>query len=121
MAPRITLTKTIALGSYGNYATAGVADLTMTAADTSDLNQFVANGNDLVIAHNTGASAYTVTITSMPDPFGRTKDIAAYQLEVGDYAVFGPFALTGWVQTDGKIYLQANNAAIKFGVVQLPG
>jgi hypothetical protein len=118
---RTSLTKTVALGSYGNYATAGVADLTMTAADISNLNQFVTNGNDLVIAHNTGASAYTITITSMPDPFGRTKDIAAYQLDAGDYAIFGPFALTGWVQTDGKIYLQTNNAAVKLGVVQLPG
>jgi len=118
---RTSLTKTIALGGYGNYATAGVADLTMAVADTSNLNQFTANGNDLVIAHNTGGAAYTVTIPSAPDPYGRTKDIAAYQLDAGDYAIFGPFALSGWVQTDGKIYLQANNAAVKFGVVQLPG
>lgn len=118
---RTNLTKTVALGGYGNYGTAGIADLTMVTADISNLNQFTANGNDLVIAHNTGASPYTVTITSSPDPFGRTKDIAAYQLDADDYAIFGPFALAGWVQTDGKIYLQANNAAVKFGVVQLPG
>jgi hypothetical protein len=91
----------------------------MAAADASNLNQFVANGKDLVIAHNTGASAYTITITSAADPYGRMGDIATYSLGAGEYAVFGPLELAGWVQTDGKVYLQASNAAVKFGVVDL--
>lgn len=117
---RTNLTKTTALGAYGSYAV-NAADLTMAAADVANKNQFTATGKDLIVAHNTGASAYTVTISSAPDPYGRSGDITAYSLGAGEYAVFGPMELTGWMQTDGKIYLEAENAAVKFGVVALPG
>lgn len=118
---RTTLTPNTALGwLHGSY-TANAADLTMTAADAVNYNEVVASGNDLVIAHNTGGSAYTVTITSAADPYGRTGDISAYSLGAGEYAVFGPFRNLGWMQTDGKLYFQASNAAVKFGVVRLPG
>ena len=118
---RTTLTKTTALGAYGDYSVANAADMTMTAADTSNDNQFVASSKDLVIAHNTGGSAYTVTITSAADPtYGREGDITTYSLGAGEYAVFGPFKRPGWVQSDGYVYLEASNASVKFGVVALP-
>lgn len=119
---RATLTKTTALGKWGDYSVANSADLTMAAADASNKNQFVATGNDLVVAHNTGGSAYTVTVTSVEDPVtGRTGDVSAYSVGAGEYAVFGPFSMYGWVQSDGFIYLEASNASVKFGVVVLPG
>jgi hypothetical protein len=117
---RTNLTSKVAVGSYGDYTIALAAYLTMTAADVANLNQFSASGNDLVIAQNSGASTYTVTITSAPDTFGRSRDIATYGIAAGEFGVFGPFKLLGWVQADGKIYLQASNAAVKFGVVALP-
>jgi len=114
---RTTLTKSTAGGAY---ATAGVA-LTMTAADASNLNAFVANGNDLIIAHNTGASTQTITITSTADPYGRSGSITTENITAGQYKIYGPYSLIGWVQTDGKIYLAASHADVKFGVVTLPG
>jgi len=117
---RTTLTKTTPLGAYGDYSVANAADLTMAAADTSNLNQFVASSKDLVIAHNTGGSAYTVTVTSSEDPhYNRTGDITTYSIGAGEYAVFGPFVRPGWVQSDGYVYLQASNALVYFGVVVL--
>lgn len=116
---RTSLTPKTALGAYGDYSVANAADLTMAAADASNLNQFAASGNDLVFAHNSGASAYEITVTSVADAFGRTGSVTAFSLGAGEYAVFGPFKLAGWVQTDGKIYLQASNAAVKFGIVAL--
>jgi hypothetical protein len=113
--PRTVLTKTTAPGSTNYTGTA----LTMTAADTSNLNEFVAAGKDLIVAHNTGASSYTITVTSAADPYGRTKDISTVSIAAGAYMVFGPLELTGWQQGDGRIYLQASNAAVKFGVVSL--
>ena len=113
---RTTLTKTAAPGGYSSTG----AVVAMTAADITNKNQFVATGGDLVIAQNSGASPYTVTITSVADPYGRTKDVTAFSLNAGEIAVFGPFPALGWQQTDGKIYLEANNAAVKFGVVALP-
>lgn len=112
---RATLTTSTAPGS-NNYTGAAV---TMTAADASNLNEFVASGKDLVVAHNTGGSAYTVTITSVADPYGRTGDVAAVSIAAGAYMVFGPLENTGWLQTNGKVYLQASNAAVKFGIVRL--
>lgn len=92
----------------------------MTAADTSNKNSFPLTGREVVIAHNTGASAYTVTITSVDDRYGRSEDISAESIAAGDIRVYGPgLALEGWQQTDGSLYLEANNAAVKFGVLRL--
>jgi len=117
---RTDLTKTTAQGAYGGYA-AGAADVTMAAADTTDKNQFTCQGNDLVIAHNTGGSAATITIDSVADPYGREGDITAYSLGAGEIATFGPFKAQGWQQSDGKIYLEASSADVQFGVLALPG
>lgn len=113
---RATLTKSVALGT-NSYA--GVV-LTMTAANISDLNQFVASGKDLIVIHNTGATSHTFTVTSAADERGRTKDITTETIAAGVYKVIGPLDLTGWVQTDGKVYLAANDAEVKFGIVALP-
>lgn len=111
---RTTLTKTTPVGTRTDKYTAGAVDLTMTVADTSNKNQFAASGKDLVIAHNTGGAPYTITVNHTG-----TDDIVAYSLGAGEYAVFGPFNLDGWAQTDVKIYLEASNALVKFGVVDL--
>lgn len=118
---RVTLTKKTVLGSKTSaYSTANSADLAMAAANVSDKNQFACSGNDLVFAHNTGASPVTITINSVADPqLGRTGDIAAFSLGAGEYGIFGPFSRAGWQQSDGYVYLEASAADVKFGVVQL--
>lgn len=113
--PRTTLTTSAALGSYNH---AGVA-LTMTAADVANGNQFVASGKDLLVIHNSGASSRTFTVTSVADAYGRTKDITTEAILAGVYKIVGPLELMGWQQTDGKIYLTADNAEVKFGIVRL--
>jgi hypothetical protein len=115
---RTSLTPLTALGAYGTYS-ANAADLTMTAADTSNQNQCAMSAKVLLIAHNTGASEHTVTVTSVSDPYGRTGHITTYALGAGEYAVFGPFVPSGWVQSDGKLYFEANHAEVKLGVVKL--
>ena len=118
---RATLTALTALGAYGSYS-ANAADLPMTAANASDLNQVVATNNDLIIAHNTGAGANTVTITSIADPsYGRVGHITTYSLGAGEYAAFGPFKNAGWKQADGMLYFEASHAEVKFGIVALGG
>jgi hypothetical protein len=114
---RTDLTKTTAPGSY---ADAGVA-VTMTAADVANKNQFTAGGKDLIIAHNTGASAHNVTVTSAPDPYGRSGDIDSESIAAGELRIYGPLAVLGWIQSDGKVYLEADNAEVEFGVIKVPG
>jgi len=114
---RTTLTKT---NAPGHYATTGQA-LTFTAADVTNGNQFKATGKELLIARNTnGATAYYVTISSVPDPYGRTGDISQYSIPADETHIFGPFPITGWQQSDGYIYVNAENAAIELAVVVLP-
>jgi len=110
------LTKTTALGSYQSATTT----LTMTAADVGNQNSFVASGKDLVILHNTGGAPYTVTITSVADPYGRSGSLSAVAIAAGAYKIFGPMALVGWEQTAGTILVGASNALVFIGVVTLP-
>ena len=113
--PRTALTKTTA---PGGYASAGVA-VTMTAADVGNLNSATCEGNDLVIAQNTGAGAHAVTITSAVDAFGRLGTITSESIAAGAIRIYGPFPMSGWVQTDGKLYLSADHAEVKIGIVKL--
>lgn len=114
---RTDLTKTTAPGSY---ASAGVA-VTITAADVTNKNQFAAEGDDLIVAQNTGASAHSVTITSAPDPYGRSGHISGESIAANEIRIYGPLKTLGWIQSDGKVYLEADNAEVKFGVIKLPG
>lgn len=114
--PRVTLTKT---NSPGPYPTAGVA-VTMTAADTVNKEQFALTGREIVLVHNTGASSRTYTITSIADKQGRTGDITTQTIAAGAIHVLGPFGLEGWQQTDGNLYIEANNTEVKWGIINLP-
>lgn len=114
--PRQTLAKTAAPGPF---PTAGVA-VTMTAADIANFEQFTWTGRELIIIQNSHATtAYTWTLTSV-SYLGRTGNITTESLAAGEIRVIGPLSDLGWRQTDGYIYLQASNVAIKFGVITIP-
>jgi hypothetical protein len=117
--PRTDLTKTTPLGGYPTLPlVADSADAVFTAADVGNKNQFTFESGDLVLAWNSGASPYTVTLTSIADARKRTGDVTAYSLAAGDVAVFGPFDSEGWRQADGKFYLEASNTAVKFAIIR---
>lgn len=117
---RTTLTRTTPVGSYPTLpVSADALDAVFTAADVSNKNQFKPTGKDLLLAWNSGASPYTFTLTSAADERNRTGDVSSYSLAAGDIAVIGPLELQGWRQTDGYVYLEASNAAVKFAVVSL--
>ena len=120
--PRTNLTVQATAPILNGAPAANALDITMTAADTVNFNSFSMTGNEILIAQNTHAStAYTITVNTVADKHGRVGDLSAYQLEAGDIAAYGPIPLEGFVQTDGKLNFQANNAAIKFGVLQVRG
>jgi len=118
--PRTALTVKSTLGSYPGVIAAEGADVTWEAADVSNKNQFKLTGKELVLVRNDNVAAKTVTITSVNDTFKRTQDIAAYSVGIGEYAMFGPFEITGWQQTDGNLYLEGSDVLIKFLIVKLP-
>lgn len=116
---RVTITKQVPLGAYPTLPVAANAlDLTETAADAANKNQFAPSGDDLVIIHNTDVGAQTVTFTSVVDEFKRTGDITTYSVGAGEIAAFR-FKIPGWTQSDGYVYIEASDAGIKFAVIQL--
>jgi len=99
----------------------GSALLTQVAADVANMNSvaFGAFHTLVVIAINTdGALARTVTFTSSPDEFNRVGDITAYSIPSGNSMAGFIFKRDGWA-TSGQLYLQADNAAVKFVVFGL--
>ncbi len=112
---RTALTKLTAPGSYDVDGAA----LAFAAGDAVNGNQFTAAGKDLIVVHNAdGVSAHTVTIKSVADDLGRTGDLTV-SVPANAYRVFGPVKLTGFIQTDGKIYVDVDNASLELAVIDL--
>lgn len=117
--PRTPLTPVVATQPLTSSTYVGVAAAS-TAADTSNMNSTPCTGKELLHVRNSGASPYTVTVTSVADALGRTKDIAADSIAAGASAIYGPFPVDGWKQSDGSLYFQGSNAALLFTVIRLP-
>lgn len=117
MATRVAVTKTVLPGPYDYLGVLVVFE----AADTVDKNKIVLTGKEVILAKNVGASPATVTVTSVADPYGRTKDISAVSVAAGVVKAFGPFTnRQGWLQTDGSLYFEASAADIEFAVLVIP-
>jgi hypothetical protein len=105
----------------GPYSQSGT-DLTWTAGDATNGNQFAATGREIVLARNTDTATHTVTIVSVNDPYGRSAD-ASEQLATsgssGDHTAFGPVPRIGWQQSDGKVYIDVTDATIELAVLRL--
>lgn len=115
--PRTELTPTAAPGCYVSAPT----QLTWTAADVANKNSVALTGRELLLIRNSSTTAArSVTITSVPDQYGRPGDIAAFSVPIGAMYVFGPVLHPGWMQPDGRLYFEADNAEIQFCVLRLP-
>ena len=117
---RQTLTKVVPVGPYPTLQPAADSlDIAFTAADVANKEQFTPSADCLALVWNSGASPYTVTFTSVADPTTkRTGDVTTYSLAAGDHAAFR-FKKTGWMQSDGNIYIEASNAAVKWCILDL--
>jgi hypothetical protein len=94
-------------------------DIALTPADPVNFQQTPMSTPFYLIALNTGASNYTVTITSVPDSKRRSGDITGYTLAPGDMVILRFDNTEGWKQADGMLYYQASNAAVKFAVIPI--
>lgn len=110
---RQTLTKTTAPGPW---PTAGVA-VTETAENVTDHSAFPWTGREIILIHNTSTdTAYTWTLTAVTY-LGRAGNITTESIAANAIRCIGPLAAEGFRQTDGMIYLDASNAAVKFAVI----
>ena len=115
MADRIVLTPISVPGPY-----AAAANLTWTAADATNKNAFVFTGREILLVRNDNAGEQTVTIQSVACEHARTGNLSK-AIAASAYAVFPLFSNgEGWRQTDGKIYVDAASADVKFCVLRIP-
>lgn len=115
--PRTVLPKTLISGPYPGAGVTAVE----TAADVANLNAFPLTGREIVMARNTDASAHNVTISSTADFAGRSRDITLESVPAGAIRFYGgPFAVAGWQQSDGQLYISSDSALVKFTVIQIP-
>jgi hypothetical protein len=99
---------------------AGAADLSFTATDDqTDRETPLVDNKTVVLAMNTDESAHTITIHSVADQFNRVGDIAAYSVDPGKVARFGPFKTSGWAAS-AKLLIDVSNATLRLAVVTLP-
>lgn len=120
---RTALTPVTPIGPYPVTLplAADSADITFTAADTVNLNSapFGNASSLLILARNTGASARTITINSVADPFNRKGDITTYSIGAGETAAF-IVKREGWAQSaDASLYLEASNAEVTIAVLRV--
>ena len=121
MADPTVLSVTQILGPF-EAVSAGAADFTLAAGTITDGDVFACTGREILIVHNSGLGAATITIKSESDDRGRTGDIASYSLAAGDYSVFGVGLTTarGWKNASGKIRITVSSADLLVAVLRLP-
>lgn len=95
------------------------ATVAWIAGDAGNGNKVRLTGNEVLMVYNSGAGARTLTITSAPDPFGRTQDITALSFAPGQIRTFAKFKTTGWQQTDGYLYFTPEHAEVKYIVLDV--
>ena len=109
---------------------AGSLALVFTAADAVNGNYFIADkltlvpsqptgsiGGDILVAQNTDAAPHNLTFKSQPDAQGRSGDIT-YSIAAGEISYFQFSQLVGWQDGSGFVYVSADNALVKFAIVQ---
>ena len=119
MAARVTIVPQQPLGPYPTLQPTALAlDVTWTAADASNFNQFAGNSPKILLIYNSHASiGYTFTLTSKVDARNRTGDVTTYAQAAGIVSMFAFDNYEGWLQADGFVYIAGSNAAVKFAVI----
>jgi hypothetical protein len=99
--------------------------ITWTAAD-ADNDHFFDNtsGNVLLVARNDAVGTKTVTIPSVADPYGRTKDttltVPAIASTIPGNSIAGPFPPARFNQTGAQVYVNITDATtLYFAAIQI--
>lgn len=113
---RADITKTVSPGR--RPPTTGGTPITWQAADTTNFEQVSLTDKDVLLVWNSHASTgYTYTVNSVADEYGRTGDMTTIAIAAGVFHVIGNGMAAGWLQTTGKLNLQASNASVKWAVI----
>lgn len=118
--PRTLLTPVTPVGPYPTSFAANSLDIAWANSDTANGNYFVSSGRDLLLVRNGDAAPQTITIASKIDPYGRTGDITAYSLGIGETMAFWFGNIQGWDQGSGQIYINTSDNDMAIAVFRIP-
>lgn len=95
-------------------------DLVEAAGDVANGNYFVWNGKQVILAHNTGVGARTITVEADADAYGRDGAITAYSIGA-DEKIAIPVCEPIWKQTsdNDRVYVDVEHAEVKLIVLSL--
>ena len=99
----------------GSYDTDGLQVSWLSFDDAANMD-FTPTEREIVMFKGTGAA--TVTVVSIADPFSRTGDLEKV-LAIGNIWSFGPIKKTGFLQADGKIWLNST-ADVDYMILKTP-
>jgi hypothetical protein len=119
---RTNIATQIPVGPYpaGGIVAALALDLAWVGADVSNHNEFQFTGKEVLLVWNTDTASHNLTVTSAPDEHGRADDIASYAVAAGVVSAFSFRAGgAGWLQSDGHVYFQGDNALLKFAILSV--
>lgn len=97
----------------------GAQAYTFAAHDTVNENDFLISGREVLLISNTDASSQDVVISSTPDSYGRTGDLTI-SVAAGTREAIAFLDRSGWMQSDGALYLDCTSANIEYAVLRLP-
>lgn len=88
-----------------------------TAGDAVNGHQFTYTGKETVSFKNTGATGRTFTVLAVADSkLGRVQNITTYNVPAGEEHVLPPLPADGFVQADGKVYIDVSHAELLINV-----
>lgn len=88
-----------------------------TAGDAVNGHQFTWTGKETCSFRNSGAVGRTFTIQTVADSkLGRVQNITTYNVPAGEEHVLPPLPADGFVQTDGKVYIDVSHAEMLINV-----
>lgn len=99
-----------------NYAGTAATLAAFEAADIVNGNSIPGTGDCLLLAIG-GTGGDVVTVTSTPDPYGRSASIVE-SIAAGAYAIFPVLPVEGYVQSDGTIHVSAVKVTTLFAVLR---
>ena len=92
---------------------------TFAAHDTTNENDFLSTGREMLLIKSADGAPQDVVVTSAPDTYGRTQDLTI-TVGAGEERAVAFLQRDGWMQPDGAIYLDCVVATISYAVIRLP-
>lgn len=107
------MSRTVLTADKGSFAVVPQS-LTWTAGDVANGNAVASTAKELLVAWNThGANAYYIKF------YGANGETWTKTLAAGEFYFFGPVSSQGYKQSDNNLYMDVENASVKWAIIKL--